>query len=77
MKFPGITGMRLLTVTGVLIVALGLFVVLQGPRVRSEGIVKVGPFHSKVQARSTVPPIFGWVAIAGVLLGLAGTLKKP
>ena len=77
MKLPAITAMRLLTVTGVLIAALGAFVVIQAPRVRSEGVVKVGPFHSAVQARSTVPPLFGWVAIvAGVLVGFAGVVKK-
>jgi len=77
MKFPSITAMRLLTVTGVLIVGLGAFVVLQGPRVQSEGIVKVGPFKSKVHAQSTVPVVFGWVAIvAGVLVGFAGVVKK-
>jgi hypothetical protein len=77
MKSSIITGPRLLTVTGIVIVALGIFVVLQGPRVASEGVVHVGPFHSTVHARSTVPPIFGWVAIvAGVLVGFAGVVKK-
>ena len=77
MKFPTITAMRLLTLTGVLIIALGVFVVFQGPRVHSEGRVKVGPFHSTVHAQSTVPVVFGWVAIvAGVLVGFAGVVKK-
>jgi uncharacterized membrane protein len=77
MKRPAITGMGLLIVAGVLIVALGAFVVFGGSRVASEGTVKVGPFKSKVHAQSTVPPLFGWVAIvAGVLLVFAGSVKK-
>jgi len=77
MKRPTITGMGLLIVAGGLIVALGAFVVFGGSSVASEGIVKVGPFKSKVHAQSTVPPVFGWVAIvAGVLVVLAGVVKK-
>jgi len=73
MRHSIITGLRLVMVAGILLMALGGFVVLKGLRVHSEGLVSVGPFHSTVHEQHTVPPLFGWVAIvAGVLVVLGG-----
>jgi hypothetical protein len=69
--------MRLLITTGVLLAALGAFIVVKGLSVRSEGTVSVGPIHGTVETRHAVPPLFGWVAIVGgVLLVIAGSRKK-
>ena len=77
MNRPTITGMRVLLVTGVLIVAVGAFILLADPRVHSEGEVHVGPFHSTVHEQHTVPPLFGWIAVVGgVLLAVAGGLGE-
>jgi hypothetical protein len=75
MKAPIITGMNLLVFAGVLLVALGIFIVLKGAVLHSTGLVSVGPFHSTVHEEHTVPSLFGWVAIvAGALLAVAGLL---
>ena len=77
MKTPIVTGMRLLVLTGILLVALGVFIVLKGVMLHSTGLVSVGPFHSTVHAEHTVPVTLGWVAIAiGVLLAVAGGLGE-
>jgi ABC-type xylose transport system permease subunit len=69
--------MRLLTITGILLAALGAFIVFKGLSLKSEGTVTVGPIHGTVQERHTVPALLGWVAIVGgVLLVVAGSRKK-
>jgi len=69
--------MRLLLVTGILLAALGAFVLFKGVTLKSEGSVSVGPIHGTVQERHTVPALFGWVAIVGgVLLVVAGSAKS-
>jgi hypothetical protein len=69
--------MRLLMITGILLAALGAFIVVKGLTFKSEGSVSVGPIHGTVQERHTIPPLFGWVAIVGgVLLVVAGSRKK-
>jgi hypothetical protein len=70
-------GMRFLIITGILLAALGAFIVLKGVSVRSEGTVSIGPIHGTVQERHTIPPLLGWVAIVGgVLVVIAGTRQK-
>jgi hypothetical protein len=65
--------MRLLIITGVLLAAFGVFIVLKGLQLHSTGLVSVGPFHSTVHEQHTVPAMFGWVGIVvGVLLTVAG-----
>jgi hypothetical protein len=77
MRLPIITGLRLLVITGILLAALGAFIVLKGVRLHSVGIFSVGPIHSTVQEQHTVPPLFGWVAIVGgMLLVIAGIRRK-
>ncbi len=68
--------MRLLAITGILL-ALGAFIVFKGLTVHSQGTVSVGPIHSTVQEKHTVPAAFGWIAIiGGGLLAIAGSRRK-
>ena len=69
--------MRLRIVAGILLVALGAFIVAKGLNVHSQGTVHVGPFQSTVHELHTVPALLGWVAIVGgALLVLAGIRGK-
>jgi hypothetical protein len=71
------TGMRPLLITGILLAALGAFIVFQGVSLHSVGTVSVGPIRGKVQEEHTVPALVGWVAIVGgVLLTVAGSRRK-
>lgn len=57
--------MRYLTVSGAVLVAVGLWVILRPPSYSSEqSVLKLGDLEAKVQQQRTVP---GWVG--GVLLG--------
>ena len=57
--------MRSLMISGVLLIAVGLFVILKPPSYsREESVLKFGDLEAKVQQQRTVP---GWVG--GVLLG--------
>jgi ABC-type xylose transport system permease subunit len=64
-------------ITGILLAALGVFIVFKGVTFKSQGSVSVGPIHGTVQERHMVPALFGWVAIVGgVLLVVAGSRRK-
>jgi len=57
--------MRTLIIAGVLLIAVGLFVILRPPDYsREESVLKLGDLEAKVQHERTVP---GWVG--GALLG--------
>jgi hypothetical protein len=57
--------MRYLTISGVVLIAAGLFVILRPPSYSSEqSVLKLGDLEAKVQQQRTVP---GWVG--GALLG--------
>ena len=57
--------MRSLTIAGVILIAVGLFVILKPPSYsREESVLKFGDLEAKVQQQRTVP---GWAG--GVLLG--------
>ncbi|MDE2136757.1 MAG: hypothetical protein KGJ68_04925 [Gammaproteobacteria bacterium] len=57
--------MRYLMVTGVVLIAAGLFVILRPPSYSSEqSVLKLGDLEAKVQQQRPVP---GWVG--GTLLG--------
>jgi len=57
--------MRYLTISGVVLIAAGLFVILRPPSYSSEqSVLKLGDLEAKVQQQRTVP---GWVG--GTLLG--------
>jgi hypothetical protein len=69
--------MRLLIVTGILLAALGAFIVVKGLNIQSRGTVHIGPIQSTVREQHTVPALFGWVAVVGgVLLVIAGSRRK-
>jgi len=69
--------MRLLIITGILLAALGAFMVVKGVTLHSQGIVHVGPIHGTVDEQHRVPALLGWVAIVGgVLLVVAGSRRK-
>jgi cytochrome c biogenesis protein CcdA len=57
--------MRSLIIAGVILIAVGLFVILKPPSYsREESVLKFGDLEARVQQQRTVP---GWVG--GVLLG--------
>ena len=57
--------MRSVIIAGVLLIAVGLFVILKPPSyAREESVFKLGDLEAKVQQQRTVP---GWVG--GALLG--------
>lgn len=69
--------MRLLIIAGVVLAALGAFMVFKGLNFHSQGTVNVGPIHGTVHEQHKVPAVFGWVAIVGgVLLVIAGSRRK-
>lgn len=68
---------RLIIATGILLVALGAYIVSTDPKVHTQGTVSLGPIHSTIQEQHTVPALFGWVAIVGgVLVGIVGIRRK-
>ena len=52
MKLSIVSVMKPLVVTGILLAALGMFILLKGISFHSTGTYKVGPFHGGVQAES-------------------------
>ena len=69
--------MKLLIATGILLAGLGVFMLVKGVSLHSEGTVHVGPIHGTVDEHHTVPALLGWVAIVGgVLLVVAGSRRK-
>ena len=69
--------MRLLIITGILLAALGTFIVLKGVSFHSHGTVRVGPFHGSVEEEHWIPAWVGGVAIVGgILLVIAGSRRK-
>ena len=69
--------MKLLIITGVLLAALGAFIVVKGVSVLSTGTVSFGPIHSTVHEAHAVPSVIGWVGIVGgVLVVVAGLRRK-
>ena len=69
--------MRLLTVAGILLAALGACIVVKGLSFHSEGTVHFGPISGTVHEQHTVPAWFGWVAlVGGVLLVVAGSRRQ-
>lgn len=69
--------MRLMLITGILLAALGAFIVFKGVNVQSQGTVSFGPIHSTVHEQHAVPALIGWVVIVGgALLAVAGLRRK-
>jgi len=70
--------MRFLQVLGVILIAGGLFVLIQGPSYTSEkSVFKIGDVEAKVAQQRSIPPWAGGAAlVAGVVLLVAGARKK-
>jgi uncharacterized membrane protein len=61
--------MRILVVLGILLVAIGGYVILQGLNYTSQrSVVRVGDFEASMEEKQAVP---GWVGGLAVVAGLA------
>lgn len=72
--------MRPLVIIGVVLAALGAFVLFKGLSYRSGGAaVKVGDMQASVEERRAIPPWVGGVAIIGgvVLIGAGAKRRGP
>jgi hypothetical protein len=70
--------MRYLSIVGVLLAALGAFIVFEGMSYKKEeSVFKVGQFEAKVQERHEVPPWIGGLGLgAGAVLIVLGLRRK-
>ncbi|MGH7517474.1 MAG: hypothetical protein ACREOC_08395 [Gemmatimonadales bacterium] len=70
--------MRPLTLAGIALIAVGLFVAVRGVSYRSErSVFKVGEIEASIQEERAVPPWAGVVGVvAGVLLILADRRRR-
>ena len=73
-----IRAMRPLTLAGLVLLALGGFVVLRGLSYTSQkSVLKVGDFQAMVEERQSVPPWIGAVAVVGgIVLLVAGSRRR-
>jgi hypothetical protein len=70
--------MRILQVLGVILIAGGLYVLIQGASYSSDkSLFKIGGVEAKVSQDHAIPPWAGGAAlVAGVVLIVAGARKK-
>jgi hypothetical protein len=70
--------MRVLQIIGALLIAAGLYVLIQGASYPSDkSLFKVGGVEAKIEEHRAVPPWVGGVGIAaGVLLIVVGIGKR-
>jgi hypothetical protein len=70
--------MRPMTIIGALLIAAGLFVVINGASfTRDKTVLKVGPIEANVKQQESIPPWAGAVAIAiGIGCVVIG-IRKP
>jgi hypothetical protein len=70
--------MRLLQVSGVLLIALGLWVLIRPPSYpHEESVFKLGNVEAKMQEQRPVPPWLGGAALgAGVVLFVVGLKRR-
>jgi len=60
--------MRSLTLAGLALIAVGLFVAVRGASYRSDrSVFKVGEMEASIQEERAVPP---WVGVVGVVAGV-------
>jgi hypothetical protein len=69
---------RVLQITGAILIAAGLFMIIKPPSYsREESVFKLGEFEAKVQQRQNVPDWVGGIAVgAGVVLVVFGFRKR-
>ncbi len=69
---------RILPILGALLVAGGLYVLVQAPTYSSEkSVMKLGDFEAKVQQEKQIPPWAGGAALGlGCVLVVVGLTKK-
>lgn len=70
--------MRALQISGVILLAIGLWMVLRPPSYsREESVVKLGNLEAKMQREHQVPQWVGGIALgAGVVLLFVGIRKR-
>ncbi len=70
--------MRPMMILGILFVAAGLYVVVNGASfTKDKTVFKAGPFEANVEKKQDIPPWVGALAIvAGVGLVVAGVRKR-
>ena len=70
--------MKVLQIVGALLIAAGLYVLIQGASYPSDkSVFKVGGVEAKIEEHHAVPPWVGGVGIAaGVLLVVVGFNKR-
>jgi drug/metabolite transporter (DMT)-like permease len=70
--------MRLMQVTGAILIAAGLFMIIRPPSYsREESVFKLGDIEAKMQQKHTVPAWVGGVALgAGLVLVVVGLKRR-
>jgi len=70
--------MRVMTVIGALLIAAGLFIVINGASyTKDKTVIKVGPLEANVKEQQSIPPWAGAVAIViGIGCVVAGVRKS-
>ena len=76
MRLSIVSVMKPMVVTGILLAALGSFIVFKGISFHSTGTYRMGPFHGGVQAESWIPAWVGGVAIVGGLLLVVASSRR-
>lgn len=69
--------MRPLSLVGILLLALGVFIVFRGMTYKSrDEVVRVGDLKASVEEKRAVPTWVGGVAIVAGIVLLAGGMKR-
>lgn len=70
--------MRVLTISGVALILIGLWIIIRPPSYsREESVLKLGNLEAKMQQEHAVPGWIGGIALgAGLVLVLVGWKRK-
>ena len=70
--------MRALTISGAVLILIGLWIIIHPPSYsREESVLKIGNLEAKMQQRHAVPGWAGGIALgAGVVLVVLGSKKR-
>jgi hypothetical protein len=70
--------MRFLQIVGAILIAGGLFVLIQSPSYSSEkSVLKIGDVEAKVAQEHAIPPWIGGAALAGGIILIVVGARKP